>query len=144
MAFIAHRQVKGKNYRYLTQSYRDDLGKPRQRTIRYLGSAPGLSKDAPIAIVLFAGGGGVECALVQAGIRPIISVEFDPTNPELSNTIANVNHLNFKPYGGKVIRRSVEELAANQFLDFPINPDFLQPQYSPYQWAAFSLQGEWR
>jgi DNA (cytosine-5)-methyltransferase 1 len=125
MPFIAHRQVKGKTYRYLTQSYRDDLGKPRQKTIRYLGSAPGLSKDALIAIVLFAGGGGVECGLVQAGIRPIISVEFDPSNPELSNTIASNNHLNFRPYNGKVIRQSVEELARNRFLGFPINPDFL-------------------
>jgi DNA (cytosine-5)-methyltransferase 1 len=125
MPFIAHRQVKGKTYRYLTHSYRDDLGKPRQKNIKYLGAAPGLSKDAPIAIILFAGGGGVECGLVQAGIRPLISVEFDPTNPELSNRIANNNHLNFKPYGGKVIRQSVEEVAANHFLDFPIKPDFL-------------------
>jgi DNA (cytosine-5)-methyltransferase 1 len=124
MAYIREKIIKGNSYRYLVEGYRE-AGKVKQRTLKYLGAAPGLPKDAPIAIVLFAGGGGVECGLVQAGIRPIISVEFDPTNPELSNEIANANHLNFKPYGGKVIRQSVEELAANQFLGFPINPDFL-------------------
>jgi len=37
---------------------------------------PVLPDDAPIAVVLFAGGGGIEAGMVQAGIRPVIAVEF--------------------------------------------------------------------
>lgn len=76
-------------------------------------------------MVLFAGGGGVESGLVEAGIRPLISVEFDPTNPELSKALADSNHLNFKPYGGKVIRESIQVLAKLGFPGFPLNPDYL-------------------
>jgi site-specific DNA-cytosine methylase len=32
------------------------------------------------AFVLFAGGGGVECGMVAAGIRPVLSVEHDSMN----------------------------------------------------------------
>ncbi|MEH2368503.1 hypothetical protein [Nostoc sp.] len=39
---------------------------------------PVLPDDAPIAVVLFAGGGGIEAGMVQAGIRPVIAVEHDP------------------------------------------------------------------
>jgi DNA (cytosine-5)-methyltransferase 1 len=125
MPYIAHRRIKGHTYRYLVESYRDENRNPRQRTLKYLGAAPSLPKDAPIAIVLFAGGGGVECSMIEAGIRPLFSVECDPENPELSHQLARNNHLNFKAYGGRVVRRSVQELAAAGFPDFPFNPDYL-------------------
>jgi len=46
---------------------------------------PVLPDDAPVAVVLFAGGGGIEAGMVQAGIRPVIAVEFDPTKLDLSH-----------------------------------------------------------
>lgn len=125
MSYIAHRRVKGKTYRYLVESYRDEKGCPRQRNLEYLGAAPGLPQDAQTAVVLFAGGGGVECGLVEAGIRPVVSVEFDPGNPELSGALADNNHLNFRPYGSRVVRQSVQELARNFFPNFPLSPDYL-------------------
>ncbi|WP_223270024.1 hypothetical protein [Nostoc sp. 'Peltigera membranacea cyanobiont' 213] len=51
-------------------------------------SKPVLADDAPIAVVLFGGGGGIEAGMVEAGIRPVIAVEFDPTKPDLSRAIA--------------------------------------------------------
>lgn len=45
---------------------------------------PVLPDDAPITVVLLAGGGGIEAGMVQAGIHPVIAVEFDPTKPDLS------------------------------------------------------------
>ncbi len=39
MAFIRTKKVKGKEYRYLVESYRDgETGKIRQRTLEYLGA----------------------------------------------------------------------------------------------------------
>ncbi|MEJ6486697.1 hypothetical protein N0Y54_36475 [Nostoc punctiforme UO1] len=42
--------------------------------------------------------------MVQAGIRPVIAVEFDPTKPELSRAIASSHYRNFSEYGYKVIQ----------------------------------------
>lgn len=41
---------------------------------------PTLPDNAPIAVVLFAGGGGIEAGVVQAGIRPVIAVGSTPQN----------------------------------------------------------------
>ena len=38
MAFVRTKTVKGKEYRYLVENYRDSKGKVRQRTIEYLGA----------------------------------------------------------------------------------------------------------
>jgi len=124
MAFIREKTISGCSYRYLVEGYREG-GKVRHRTLKYLGAAPKLPLNAPIAVVLFAGGGGVECGLVEAGIRPVISVERDPSNPELSQALTHNNHLNFKPYGGKVIFQTAQDLAESFFPNFPINPDYL-------------------
>ncbi len=124
MPYIAHRKVKGNTYRYLVESYREN-GKPRQRELKYLGAAPTLAEDAPIGVVLFAGGGGVECGMIAAGIRPVLSVESDPTKQKLSKALADNNHLNFKPYGGKVIYQTVEEVASSGFQGFPYSLDYL-------------------
>jgi len=124
MPYIAHRKVKGNTYRYLVESYREN-GKPRQRELKYLGAAPTLAEDAPIGVVLFAGGGGVECGMIAAGIRPVLSVESDPIKQKLSKALADNNHLNFKPYGGKIIYQTVEEIASTGFQGFPLNPDYL-------------------
>ncbi|WP_243458592.1 DNA cytosine methyltransferase [Nostoc sp. UIC 10630] len=86
---------------------------------------PVLPNDAPIAIVLFAGGGGIEAGMVEAGIRPVIAVEFDPTKPELSRAIAKTHHRNFHEYGCKVIQLTVQEIAQLGFIGFPRRPDYL-------------------
>ncbi|MGF1937577.1 MAG: DNA cytosine methyltransferase, partial [Nostoc sp. ChiQUE02] len=86
---------------------------------------PVLPNDAPIAVVLFAGGGGIEAGMVQAGIRPLIAVEFDPTKPDLSRAIAKTHHRNFREYGCKVIQLTVQEVARLGFLGFPRRPDYL-------------------
>ncbi|WP_313954546.1 DNA cytosine methyltransferase [Aulosira sp. FACHB-615] len=88
-------------------------------------SKPVLPANAPIAVVLFAGGGGVEAGMVQAGIRPVIAVEHDPTKPQLSQAIAQTHHRNFHEYGCKVIQQTVQEVARLGFIGFPANPDYL-------------------
>jgi DNA (cytosine-5)-methyltransferase 1 len=77
---------------------------------------PTLPDDAPIAVVLFAGGGGIEAGMVQAGIRPVIAVEFDPTKPDLSRAIPSAHfvnalnhHRNFSEYGCRIIQLTVQE-----------------------------------
>jgi DNA (cytosine-5)-methyltransferase 1 len=86
---------------------------------------PALPDDAPIAVVLFAGGGGIEAGMVQASIRPVIAVEFDPTKPQLSRAIASVHHHNFSEYGCKVIQQTVQEVARLGFVGFKSRPDYL-------------------
>ncbi|MEH2324678.1 MAG: DNA cytosine methyltransferase [Nostoc sp.] len=86
---------------------------------------PVLPDDTPIAVVLFAGGGGIEAGMVQAGIRPVIAVEFDPTKPDLSRAIAKTHHHNFSEYGCKVIQQTVQEVPQSRFLGFPHRPDYL-------------------
>ncbi|ODH01318.1 DNA methyltransferase [Nostoc sp. KVJ20] len=86
---------------------------------------PVLPDDAPIAIVLFAGGGGIEAGMVQAGIRPVIAVELDPSKPDLSRAIAKTHHHNFSEYGCRIIQLTVQEVAQLGFLGFPRYPDYL-------------------
>ncbi|MHC5916709.1 MAG: DNA cytosine methyltransferase [Nostoc sp.] len=93
---------------------------------------PVLPDDAPIAVVLFAGGGGIEAGMVQAGIRPVIAVEFDPSKPDLSRAIpsahfvnAKTHHRNFREYGCRVVQLTVQEIARLGFLGFPRRPDYL-------------------
>jgi DNA (cytosine-5)-methyltransferase 1 len=86
---------------------------------------PSLRKDSPIGVCFFSGGGGVETGWVMAGIRPAIAVEFDPTKPELSARLADQHDHNFKEYGCKVIRRSVQDMSCLNFPGIPRNPDFL-------------------
>jgi DNA (cytosine-5)-methyltransferase 1 len=140
MAFIRTKNIKRHSYRYLVEGYREG-GKVKHRTLKYLGAAPRLPQDAPTAVVLFAGGGGVECGLVQAGIRPVVSVECDPGNPELSRALAQNNHLNFKPYGGEVVRETVQSLAANFFPDFPLRPDYLHASPVCSNFSAAKVDG---
>lgn len=86
---------------------------------------PILDDNAPIAVVLFAGGGGVEAGMLRAGIRPVVAVELDPKHPQLSADIIRVHESNFADYGCKIINQTVEEVAKNNFADFPRKPDFL-------------------
>ncbi|MEH1765676.1 DNA cytosine methyltransferase [Nostoc sp.] len=101
---------------------------------------PVLPDDAPIAVVLFAGGGGIQAGMVQAGIRPVIAVEFDPTKPDLSRAIpsahfvnAKTHHRNFSKYGCRIIQLTVQEIARLGFLGFPRYPDYLHA--SPVCWV---------
>ncbi|MBN3924968.1 MAG: DNA cytosine methyltransferase [Nostoc sp. NMS4] len=63
--------------------------------------------------------------MVQAGIRPVIAVEFDPTKPDLSRAIAKTHHHNFSEYGCRIIQLTVQEVARLGFLGFPRHPDYL-------------------
>ncbi|WP_256872016.1 DNA cytosine methyltransferase [Nostoc sp. TCL26-01] len=85
---------------------------------------PTLKANAPIAVVLFAGGGGIEAGMVQAGIRPVVAVEHDPTKPKLSQAIAQTHHRNFSKYACKTIQLTVQQVAQG-FIGFPQNPDYL-------------------
>jgi len=78
-----------------------------------MSQKPVLSPDAPTAVIAFAGGGGIETGMVSAGIRPIASVEYDPTYPKLSAALADSNDRNFAEYGHEVIRRSIQDCAAD-------------------------------
>ncbi|WP_375467228.1 DNA cytosine methyltransferase [uncultured Nostoc sp.] len=86
---------------------------------------PVLPDNAPIAVVLFAGGGGIEAGMVEAGIRPVIAVEFDPSKPELSQAIAKTHHHNFSEYGCRIIQLTVQEVARLGLIGFPRRPDYL-------------------
>lgn len=94
---------------------------------------PVLADDAPIAVVLFAGGGGIEAGILQAGIRPVIAAEFDPSKPQLSQampaatsrTNAKTHHHNFSEYGCRIIQQTVQEVARLGFVGFPRRPDYL-------------------
>jgi site-specific DNA-cytosine methylase len=70
--------------------------------------------------------------MVQAGIRPVIAVEFDPSKPDLSRAIpsahfvnAKTHHHNFSKYGCRIIQLTVQEVAQSGFLGFPRRPDYL-------------------
>jgi DNA (cytosine-5)-methyltransferase 1 len=91
----------------------------------YTSSKPVLQADAPIAVVLFAGGGGIEAGMVEAGIRPLIAVELDPKKPKLSSAIADFHERNFGEYGCQVERKTVQEISKLRFPAFPRNTDFL-------------------
>lgn len=80
-------------------------------------------ESKPIAVVLFSGGGGVEAGMINAGIEPILAVEYDPDKPELSEALAASHEANFPRC--KVIRRTVSECAADNFPGFPLEPDIL-------------------
>jgi DNA (cytosine-5)-methyltransferase 1 len=86
---------------------------------------PVLRYNAPTAVVLFAGGGGIEAGMVQTGIRPVVAVEYDPTKPDLSRAIATSHHRNFHEYGCSVIQQTVQDVALSRFSGFPVNPDYL-------------------
>jgi DNA (cytosine-5)-methyltransferase 1 len=80
-------------------------------------------ENKPYAVVLFSGGGGVEAGMINAGIEPILAVEYDPDKPELSEALAASHEANFPRC--KVIRRTVSECAADNFPGFPLEPDIL-------------------
>ena len=50
MTFVRTKKIKGKEYRYLVESYRDEDGKVKQRTIEYLGAVEKGKTDKPKAI----------------------------------------------------------------------------------------------
>jgi DNA (cytosine-5)-methyltransferase 1 len=90
-----------------------------------LNKKPTLPPNAPIAVILFSGGGGIETGMVEAGIRPFIAVECDPEKPKLSSAIADNHDRNFSEYGCRLIRQTVQEVAAAGFPGFPHAPDYL-------------------
>ncbi|MHC5825682.1 MAG: DNA cytosine methyltransferase, partial [Nostoc sp.] len=63
--------------------------------------------------------------MVQAGIRPVIAVEFDPSKPDLSRAMSITHHRNFSKYGCRVVQLTVQEVARLGFIGFPRRPDYL-------------------
>lgn len=114
-------------------STREDIVAFIKRAKTKSQSKPKLPVNAPTAVVLFAGGGGVEAGMVLSGIRPVIAVEHDPTKPRLSQAfvedvaegIAQTHHRNFHEYGCKIIQQTLQEVAHSRFQDFPSRPDYL-------------------
>ena len=82
-----------------------------------------MTPNKKTAVVLFSGGGGVEAGLIDAGIEPLLAVEYNPNKPVLSKAMADCHEKNFP--NCKVIRRTVQELAAENFSEFPQEPDIL-------------------
>lgn len=83
----------------------------------------GEEREKPIAVVLFAGGGGVEAGMLAAGIEPILAVECDPEKPDVSGALADSHETNFPRC--KVLRRTVKSCADEDFEGFPQEPDIL-------------------
>jgi DNA adenine methylase Dam len=100
---------------------------------------PILTSTAPEAVIFFSGGGGIECGMVEAGIRPAIAVEFDPSNPKLSAKLADMHDRNFAEYGCKIIRKSIQEVVNLGFPGFSYEPKFWH--FSPVC-ASFSKAGD--
>ena len=48
MAYIRTKKVKGKEYQYLVEGYRDKDGKVKQRTLKYLGAVDKSKADKPM------------------------------------------------------------------------------------------------
>ena len=84
---------------------------------------PSINKPKPTLIEFFAAGGGVAAGAIDAGIEPVFAVEFDPGKPELSSAIADCHKVNFPVC--KVIRKTVQDCAAEGFEGFPLSPDLL-------------------
>ena len=55
--------------------------------------------NAPKAVVSHAGGGGVECGMLLAGINPSISLECNPDKPEFSELLLKAHRKTFSGYG---------------------------------------------
>ena len=86
---------------------------------------PKIRKDAPIAVTLFSGGGGVETGLIQAGIRPVVSVDCDPDDEAFSRQIRFCRDHNFERYGTSSYLATVQEVAERNFPGIPRNPFLL-------------------
>lgn len=52
-------------------------------------------KEQLTAGILFAGGGGVECGMIDAGIDPVWAVEWNSHNPKLSEALIHAHKRNF-------------------------------------------------
>ncbi|MGB3636399.1 MAG: DNA cytosine methyltransferase [Rivularia sp. (in: cyanobacteria)] len=75
-------------------------------------------------VELFAGGGGVACGIKEVSPNAEVwAVEFDPTNPKLSEKIADNYHNNFPEH--HLIRKPVQQCQQEKWAEFPANPDLL-------------------
>jgi len=86
------------------------LAKATEEEVRNL-LKPQLAEKAPTGVVLFAGGGGIECAFIEAGVRPLVSCECDPENQQLSEKFAQAHEHNFSEYGHRLIQKTVQQCA---------------------------------
>lgn len=108
---------------------------------KLLQEKPKLNDNAPILVEMFAGGGGVAAGAVMAGVRPAFAVEYDPIHFKLSGRLADMHDRNFKEYGCKMIRRSVQDIARLEFPSFPRNPDFLHASPVCSSFSIFNCEG---
>jgi DNA (cytosine-5)-methyltransferase 1 len=60
-------------------------------------------------VAAYAGGGGVECGAIATGIKPVLSIECNPNEPQLSKALAESNRQNF---GHEVIEIPFEQWVA--------------------------------
>jgi DNA (cytosine-5)-methyltransferase 1 len=74
-------------------------------------------------IVLFSGGGGVERGMQLANVSPIISVENDPSNSELSRNMRRLHRLNFPDC--LLLPKTIQQAYSNDLDKFPKFVDFL-------------------
>lgn len=102
--------------------YKWEIIKPKWWRLPIFTQKPKLDKKVPTGVVMFSGGGGIECGMLMAGINPAVSVEFDPTNPKLSQQMSLCHKTNFD---NLLIRRTVQEVADLNFPGFPHVPNFL-------------------
>jgi Uma2 family endonuclease len=51
MAYVRTKKVKGREYKYLVEGYRDKNGKVRQRTLKYLGAVEPIKSDGDSKMV---------------------------------------------------------------------------------------------
>ena len=75
-------------------------------------------------VELFAGGGGVACGIKEVNpTAEVWAVEFDPSNPKLSEKIADNYQKNFPDH--QLVRKSVQQCQEKEWAGFPRNPDLL-------------------
>lgn len=82
---------------------------------------PVLHSDALIGVDFCSGGGGVKSAMIDAGIKPLRGIEFDPVNPNYSRQLQWLQFENFSEYNSEMILSTVQEVANQGFPGFPRN-----------------------
>lgn len=81
---------------------------------------PELRRSAVTMVTAFSGIGGVEVGALMSGrVRPIASIECDPTKPILSKKFEEVHKNNTKGLGHKFHLMTVQEAAAQEYRMIP-------------------------
>ena len=57
--------------------------------------------------------------MLQAGIRPVFSVDKNPEDQDYSKFLSVIHHANFGEYGSKFLDATVQQVAETHYQDFP-------------------------